>query len=140
MQTIFRVDEVLRGDSPTVALIGRDVGDRQVRLEVPAALVGGVRVGSALVIEWWTAEVPAAATDPAALWPSSPWPRGYGSTTTTATASGAAGATKSPAAATTAATTATTTTPTAASGEGAVSAPLDEAQLEQEFRALIGLR
>ena len=138
MQTIFRVDEVLRGDSPTVALIGRDVGDRQVRLEVPAALVGGVRVGSALVIEWWTAEVPAAATDPAALWPSSPWPRGYGSTTTTAAASGAAGATKSPAAASTAATTATTT-PTA-SGEGATSAPLDEARLEQEFRALIGLR
>lgn len=131
MQTIFRVDEVLRGDSPTVALIGRDVGDRQVRLEVPAAIVGGVRVGSALVIEWWTAEMPAAAADPVTSGPSSPWPRGYGSTTTTAAASGAAGATSS-------ATTATTAT--SASGEEAAPAPLDEAQLEQEFRALIGLR
>ncbi|HRI07602.1 MAG TPA: hypothetical protein PKW35_07280 [Nannocystaceae bacterium] len=130
MQTIFRVDEVLRGDSPTVALIGRDVGDRQVRLEVPAAMVGGVRVGSALVIEWWTAEMPAAAADPVASGPSSPWPRGYGSTTTTAAASGATGATGS----------ATPTTTTSASGEEAAPAPLDEAQLEQEFRALIGLR
>ena len=117
MQTIFRVDEVLRGDSPTVALVGYDVGDRQVRLEVPAALASGVRVGSALIIEWWAAEVPSAASGAATAGPSSAWPRepaaGDGGEAASATATPA---------------------------DSTPAASADEERLEQEFRALIGLR
>ncbi len=132
MQTIFRVDEVLRGDSPTVALVGRDAGDRQVRLEVPAAMVGGVRVGSALVIAWWTAEIPAATSGPATVGPSSPWPRS--SEASQATAGSAATPTGSASSASSA-----SAASAAMSGEAA-SAGFDEERLEQEFRALIGLR
>jgi hypothetical protein len=67
MVTIFRVDEVHRGDGPTVALLGRDANDRELRIEVPATLATGVRPGAALVLTWWTTLMPA----PTHVWPAS---------------------------------------------------------------------
>ncbi|MCA9634918.1 MAG: hypothetical protein KC420_02680 [Myxococcales bacterium] len=64
MQTVFRVEQVLRGDSALVAIEGVDAREQRVRLEVDAATAGSVRPGAALVVQWWTAELPQPATPP----------------------------------------------------------------------------
>ncbi|MEZ4448172.1 MAG: hypothetical protein R3B09_01750 [Nannocystaceae bacterium] len=56
MRMVFQVEHVMRGDSETQNLEGRDAAGRRVRLDVPAS--EGVRAGSVLVLEWWAAELP----------------------------------------------------------------------------------
>lgn len=58
MRMVFQVEHVMRGDSETQGLEGRDAAGRRIRLDVPAS--EGVRVGSVLVLEWWAAELPPA--------------------------------------------------------------------------------
>jgi hypothetical protein len=45
MKSLFRIDNVLRGDAPTVALLGTDGDGRAIRLELPSAAVGSLRPG-----------------------------------------------------------------------------------------------
>jgi len=66
MKAIFRIDQVLRGDAPTVALLGTDGDGREVRLEVPSAAVGALRPGGVLVLDWWVGSLPIDATATAA--------------------------------------------------------------------------
>lgn len=56
MRMVFQVEHVMRGDSDTQGLEGRDAAGRRIRLDVPVS--EGVRVGSVLVLEWWAAELP----------------------------------------------------------------------------------
>jgi hypothetical protein len=58
MKALFRIDQVLRGDAPTVALLGTDGDGREVRLEVPSAAVGALRPGGVLVLDWWIGSLP----------------------------------------------------------------------------------
>jgi hypothetical protein len=62
MKALFRIDQVLRGDAPTVALLGTDGDGREVRLEVPSAAVGALRPGGVLVLDWWVGSLPIDAT------------------------------------------------------------------------------
>jgi hypothetical protein len=62
MKVLFRIDQVLRGDAPTVALLGTDGDGREVRLEVPSAAVGALRPGGVLVLDWWVGSLPIDAT------------------------------------------------------------------------------
>ncbi|MEZ4453092.1 MAG: hypothetical protein R3B09_26765 [Nannocystaceae bacterium] len=58
MQSLFKIEGVLTGDSRVVALEGRDAADRRVRIELPAAEAGTAAIGSVLVVQWWMAELP----------------------------------------------------------------------------------
>jgi len=58
MMGLFLVEKVLRGDSAEVAITGVDAEGRRARIEVPAGAAASVRPGSALLLRWWTAEVP----------------------------------------------------------------------------------
>jgi hypothetical protein len=58
MMGLFLVEKVLRGDSAEVAITGVDAEGRRARIEVPASAAASVRPGSALLLQWWTAEVP----------------------------------------------------------------------------------
>jgi len=58
MMGLFLVEKVLRGDSAEVAITGVDAEGRRTRIEVPASAAASVRPGSALLLQWWVAEVP----------------------------------------------------------------------------------
>jgi len=58
MNGIFLVETVLQGDSADAVITGVDAEGRRARLELPTAAAASVRPGSALVLQWWTAEVP----------------------------------------------------------------------------------
>ncbi len=58
MMGLFLVEKVLRGDSAEVAITGVDAEGRRARIEVPASAAASVRPGSALLLQWWTTEVP----------------------------------------------------------------------------------
>lgn len=59
MRGVFRVERVLRGDSPAVAVEAVDTAARRVRLELAAEEAAELRQGAVLIVEWWAAEVPA---------------------------------------------------------------------------------
>ena len=59
MRGIFRVERVLRGDAPAVAVEAVDTAARRVRLELAAEEAAELRQGAVLIVEWWAAEVPA---------------------------------------------------------------------------------
>ena len=59
MRGVFRVDRVLRGDAPAVAVEAVDTAARRVRLELAAEEAAELRQGAVLIVEWWAAEVPA---------------------------------------------------------------------------------
>ena len=58
MQGLFRVEQVLQGDSAEVVIDGVDADDRRVRIEMPRAEAAEIRSGSVLVVQWWVAELP----------------------------------------------------------------------------------
>lgn len=62
MQSVFKIDRVLSGDSRAVAIEGRDARARLVRLELPADEAASIRPGAVLVVQWWAAELPAEAS------------------------------------------------------------------------------
>lgn len=62
MQSVFKIEGVLTGDSRVIALEARDAADRRVRIELPAEEAGAVTVGSVLVVQWWSAELPGEAS------------------------------------------------------------------------------
>lgn len=129
MKAIFRIDQVLRGDAPTVALLGTDGDGREVRLEVPSAAVGALRPGGVLVLDWWVGSLPIDATATATT--------DATTATTDATrpeasaASGAQGESAS-------APLVDVTSATSAASAASAAKDIDEDQLMVEFRQMFG--
>jgi hypothetical protein len=123
MKAIFRIDQVLRGDAPTVALLGTDGDGREVRLEVPSAAVGALRPGGVLVLDWWVGSLPIDAT-------------------ATATATATADAARPEASAASGAQGESASVPlvdvTSAASAASAATDIDEDQLMVEFRQMFG--
>jgi hypothetical protein len=120
MKSLFRIDNVLRGDAPTVALLGTDGDGRAIRLELPSAAVGSLRQGAVLVLDWWLGQVPPLSSD----------------------ATATPGASAAPEAAAPAAPADTGAGPSAPrAGERPIVGDdeIDETRLQAEFRVLFGL-
>jgi hypothetical protein len=123
MKALFRIDQVLRGDAPTVALLGTDGDGREVRLEVPSAAVGALRPGGVLVLDWWVGSLPIDAT-------------------ATATATATADAARPEASAASGAQGESASVPlvdvTSAASAASAATDIDEDQLMVEFRQMFG--
>jgi hypothetical protein len=124
MKVLFRIDQVLRGDAPTVALLGTDGDGREVRLEVPSAAVGALRPGGVLVLDWWVGSLPIDAT--ATVRPSD------AARPEASAASGAQGESAS-------ATVVVDVTETGATRGQALGDDIDEDLLQAEFRRMFGV-
>ncbi|MBK8260013.1 MAG: hypothetical protein IPK80_01595 [Nannocystis sp.] len=123
MKALFRIDQVLRGDAPTVALLGTDGDGREVRLEVPSAAVGALRPGGVLVLDWWVGSLPIDATATATATTTADAARPEASA-----ASGAQGESAS----------APLVDVTSAASAASAAKDIDEDQLMVEFRQMFG--
>jgi hypothetical protein len=121
MKVLFRIDQVLRGDAPTVALLGTDGDGREVRLEVPSAAVGALRPGGVLVLDWWVGSLPIDATATATATADAARPEA-------SAASGAQGESAS----------APLVDVTSAASAASAAKDIDEDQLMVEFRQMFG--
>ncbi|MBK8263533.1 MAG: hypothetical protein IPK80_19620 [Nannocystis sp.] len=121
MKALFRIDQVLRGDAPTVALLGTDGDGREVRLEVPSAAVGALRPGGVLVLDWWVGSLPIDATATATTTADAARPEA-------SAASGAQGESAS----------APLVDVTSAASAASAAKDIDEDQLMVEFRQMFG--